>query len=169
MTQTLKKKKKQEVSYHYTDRINKQVISEILEVEKTRGLTADNLLDKARSKNSSLHKFFDWNDTSAANNWRRFQARLLINQVKLTIGEKQLFAFENVSVSINENDEENGTQRQYKRIVEILNNDDYKKQQLEVALANLTYWQQKYSDLRELKPIFKVLGDVKKKWQRKRQ
>lgn len=155
----------EQVKYKTTNKFTPEVLNEIIQVQKTEGLTAENLLEKAKDESSPLHNFFDWNDTSAANQYRLYQARLIINEVKILVGEKELFAFENVNISI----QEKQTNREYKPVIEILNNDDYRKQVITTALNNIDYWKEKYAEYKELKPIFVSIEKVKAKWQKKNQ
>lgn len=154
-----------EIKYKETEKFTQQVIGEILEVEKQNGLTAENILEKARNKSSSLHNLFEWNDSEAGERWRLHQARMLINEVKVIIEEKEVFAFENVQVKII-GDNQTETKREYKPIVEILSDVDYRKQVIQTALDNITYWKDKYSEYSELKPIFVSIDKFKKKWQK---
>jgi len=167
-----------EIQYKETGKINSNVIHEILEVEKENGLTAENLLEKAKIKDSPLHDLFDWNNTEAGEKWRLHQARVLINEVKIIVGNREMYAFENIKISVS-NREENSKEdkeeysRCYKPIVEILSNEDYRRQVIESALENITYWKEKHSDFAELKPIFvsieRVKKNLNKKWQKKKQ
>lgn len=158
----------EQVAYKNTDKFTPEVISEILEVEKEKGLTAENLLDKAKNKNSPLHNFFDWDNSSAAEKWRIQQARIIINEVKIIVNSKEMYAFENVQVQVSTNNTEQETKREYKPIVEILSKDEYRKQVIQTALDNVTYWKEKYSEYSELKPIFVSIDKVKSKWQKKK-
>ena len=51
-------------------------------------LTAENVVDDARSPESPLHQHFEWNDTAAAEKYRITQARKLISSVHVTIIEE---------------------------------------------------------------------------------
>ena len=51
--------KQKEIQYKNTEKFTPEVISEVLEVKDTYGLTAENLLRKASKKSSSLYEFFD--------------------------------------------------------------------------------------------------------------
>jgi hypothetical protein len=164
------KKMKTEMEYKITEKINEGVIKEIVEVEKQSGLTAENLLEKAKDKCSLLHNLFEWNNSKAGEKWRLHQARVLINEVKIIINEKVMYAFENVRVSINQplNDkEEREFKREYKQVIEIFNNKEYRKQVVQSALESISYWKEKYSEYQELNPIFVSIEEVKLKWQKK--
>ena len=39
--------------------------------------TPQQIVDRARDENSELHKCFEWDDSIAAENWRKQQARII--------------------------------------------------------------------------------------------
>ena len=92
------------MEYKITGRMNKKVIDEILEVKKKKGLTAKSVIEKATNKKSAMHKLFEWDNTKAGKAWRLQQARVLINEVKIIVENKEYYAFENVSVDVDTND-----------------------------------------------------------------
>ena len=164
---------KEKLQYKNTEKFTPEVISEVLEVKETYGLTAENILRKASKKSSSLYEFFDWDNSSAGEKWRLSQARILINEIKVIVEDKEISAFENVNVTIQEAETPNiksskfGS-REYKTIVEIMNNEDYRNQLIHSALAQATFWKEKYKELIELEPIFISIDETNKKWQNKK-
>jgi len=48
-------------------------------------LTAAAVVDSARDPQSPLHRYFEWDDTSAAESWRLEQARSLIRSVRVIV------------------------------------------------------------------------------------
>lgn len=48
-------------------------------------ITPEILVKEAKKRNSPLHKIFEWNDTKAAENYRLQQARILLNNIQVTI------------------------------------------------------------------------------------
>lgn len=48
-------------------------------------LLVDDVLNEAKDVNSILHKHFEWNDDKAADQYRRDQARSLIQKCKITM------------------------------------------------------------------------------------
>jgi len=162
---------KEKIQYKNTEKFTPEVISEVLEVKETYGLTAENLLRKASKKSSSLYEFFDWDNSSAGEKWRLHQARMIINEVKIVVDNKEYFAFENVNVNIDEESESNKktfSQREYVTKLEVMNNEDYRKQLIHRALSEATYWKEKHAELIELNPIFISIDTEYKKWQNKK-
>lgn len=59
-----------------------QVGEKLNEIERQNGeLTPEAVLEEARSQNSLLHRFFEWDDSAAAYAHRLWQARVLIGRV----------------------------------------------------------------------------------------
>jgi hypothetical protein len=156
------------MEYKITEKFTPEVIDEIIEIQKEKGLTAETILDEAKKKSSPLHNFFDWDNTTAGEKWRLQQARILINEVKIIVNSKEMYAFENVRIIVSEQSKETETTREYKPIMEILSKEEYRTQVIKQALENITYWKEKYSEYSELKPIFVSIDKVKKKWQSKK-
>ena len=154
------------VKYKETDKMNKAVLNEIIAIEKKDGLTAETLLEKAKDDNSSLHDFFEWDDTVAAEKWRLVQARNVINEVKILVDDTEMYAFE--SVRVNAVTEEN-SEREYKSIVEILGTSEYKSQLIERAIHEIQHWKKRYEEITELSPIFDSIKKTNTKWQNKKQ
>lgn len=164
---------KEKIQYKNTEKFTPEVISEVLEVKEAYGLTAENLLRKASKKSSSLYEFFDWDNSSAGEKWRLQQARGLINEIKIVVEDKELYAFENISISVSDSDVSTRPiskfgAREYKTIVEVMNNEDYRNQLIHRALAEATYWKERHAELTELSPIFISIENEKKKWQSKK-
>jgi hypothetical protein len=61
----------------------KDDIDELAGLKESGGgvLTAEAILERARSENSALHALFDWDDTAAAHAWRLRQAQGIIRAV----------------------------------------------------------------------------------------
>jgi hypothetical protein len=55
-----------------------QIIGEYIELHFPDGVTPHQLLEVATPKSSPIHKYFDWNDESAAHKYRLDQARGII-------------------------------------------------------------------------------------------
>ena len=115
--------------------------------------TPAQILDKARDKNSELHKCFDWNDAEAAEKWRLQQARLIVCNLvyKETSSESpppvRLFF---------KTDGESG----YKPTSLIMQNKDEYQKLLSRALAELNSFKTKYKTLSELDGVFDAIDKV---------
>ena len=159
-----------EINYKITDKLTQKIIEEILYIKDTYGLTAESIIKRAENENSPLHDFFTWEDSIAAHQWRLQEARILVNEVKIIIEDKEYAAFENVSVSHNE-----GTlkSKQYMSTLEIIDNEELRKQVIRRSLEALKHWELKNQSYTELRPIIKASQETRerlyKKWQKKKQ
>lgn len=154
--------------YITTKTITKEVVEEILDIEKEDGLSAENIVERAKDKSNPLHNFFEWDNTEAAYQYRLQQGRVLINQVRVVVEDKTLYGFENVRVIVANGD----TERFYKPIIEILNNEEQRKELIKRALQTQKYWAEQYEKYTELKPIVVAIKTTERnllrKWQQKK-
>jgi len=161
---------KEKIQYKNTEKFTAEVIDEVLEVQTKYGLTADSLLKKASKKSSSLYEFFDWDNSSAGDKWRLQQARTLINEIKVIVEDKEMYAFENIKVTIDKKTnvsdwiKKGNSSREYKPIVEIMDNVNYRQQLIQRALSEAKYWRERHLELVELKSIFCSIDVESKKW-----
>lgn len=58
-----------------------KVLDEIRSIGESA--TPQQIVERARDKNSELHKCFTWDDTKAAENWRRQEARFIRHFLKI--------------------------------------------------------------------------------------
>ena len=154
------------MKYKETEKYTKEVINEILDVKEKSGLTAETLLARASKKNNPLNNLFEWDDINAGEKWRLQQARIVINEIKWYIEDKESFVFENVNVTVESNNKTE-TRKEYKNQIEIVSNEDYKNQLITRALNEASYWKEKYQEFLELSKIFTSIENTKKKWQKK--
>lgn len=155
------------IKFKETPKYNKEVIDEILLVKEQSGLTAKNLVERARNKNSPLHNLFDWDNESAGDKYRVQQAIWIINDIKFYVEDKELYAFENVSFNVIEENSE-VEKREYLSLPEILSKEELREKMIRRALNEAEYWNNRYHDLKELSPIFNAIESTKKKWQKKK-
>jgi len=164
---------KGKIQYKNTEKFTPEVISEVLEVKEKYGLTAENILRKASKKSSSLYEFFDWDNSSAGEKWRLSQARQLINEIKIVVEDNEMYAFESINIAVQDVETTGKSpskfgSREYKTIVEIMNNEDYRNQLIHRALAEANYWKERHKELNELNSIFISIETENKKWQSKK-
>ena len=112
--------------------------------------TAEQILNKARDENTELHKCFIWDDTEAAERWRRHTARLIvcnlvIKRVDRDEDEPQLRYFYRA--------EGPG----YKPTAKIIKRPDEYQAMLRRAWNELHAFKSKYSSLSELEEIIALI------------
>lgn len=150
------KKNKKYISKAIRDEDLDQVVNEFQKISKIGGLTPENVVEAAKDKHNVLNRYFEWDDTKAGANWRKWQARFLIGSIKVRISGDAVQAFENVKVNITTNE------REYVDVVTILSNKQYEDQILNTALNEIKYWQEKYRLLKKLNPVFDAIKSVEK-------
>ena len=162
MTKTKKTMETKQAQFRVTKRLTEDVIGELLNIKNKHGLTAHNIVKIAKNRKSPLHSLFEWNDTVAAEQHRLWQARVLVNEVKVVVDDVEYSAFENVNV-FSDDDGLDGSEREYKELSEIMSSKDLRRQVLQSALQTLNYWKQKYAEYNEFEPVVEAIDKVGKK------
>ncbi len=116
-------------------------------------VTPADVLEKARDESTELHKCFEWDDTIAAEKFRKIQARDVIRFIVIKEEEKpenrpQIKVF-------HVTDKSGG----YKPVEFIVKHEDEYKALLERAWAELRAFKTKYSMLEELREIMELIID----------
>jgi len=144
-------------------KVRAQVAGERLELIRTTNggrLTPELVVRDAKPTKSPLHLAFEWDDTKAAARYRIVQAGDLIRAIIVVTDEAPdsvpVRAFVNV-----EDDERHYTSVQY-----AMSDKELRAQVVNRALLELTQWQQRYKDLKELAEVFSVIKKVNRKKRR---
>lgn len=114
----------------------------------------EQIVEAAKDENSELHKCFTWDDTVAAENWRKHQARVLVAQlvIKTETTDKEPVAVR-VIASTN-------VRNEYKPVVKVLEVEQDYADLLARAVAELKAFQQKYKTIKELREIFEAIDEL---------
>lgn len=121
--------------------------------ETEEGLTARTLLDANVPEDAPLHSEYEWDDSTAADNWRLHQSRHFINSIAVvainaeTNEEVQVRAFHVISDS-------------YEPLQAIITQPDKYETLLSNAKAELAVFKRKYNTLKELTPVFQAITEV---------
>lgn len=122
-------------------------------------LTANIIVDDAKSGSSPLHNLFEWDDTEAAIKYRERQARDLLISVRVLV------------------EEEDGVEEPYRAFVNIIDEvegsvyvdaitavcvDEYREQLLTRAIREIHAWLNRYHELQELAEVQKAITIVKR-------
>lgn len=129
-----------------------QVIGQrIEELSHDRAITPDDLVQDAKIEGSPIHSYFEWNNESAAHQYRLVQARELIRSIVIeTKGGETVRAFHNVYL---EEFEEN----KYVSLDKALESEPLWKQVVSIALREANAWKLKYQTYSELDPIVEAI------------
>lgn len=142
-------------------KINVQSAGERLEKIRKKHdgrLLPKDVVEDARPEKSLLHPQFEWDDSTAAEEYRRVQARELIRaivvvEVKDDGPKGPVRAF--VHVLQNGDDEET-----YTHIDCVMSNPDLRDQLLDRAKEELLSWRRRYDNLKELAAVYEAIDLV---------
>ena len=135
-----------------------QIVGEELERiknKKSGHLSAEAVVAAAKAKKSPLHQYFNWDDNSAAAQFRLNQARNLINAVKVEVTSVKK---KPVSVRAFVHLKKNGDG--YQGIVDVLSDEEKTHKLLHQALDEALSWKARYEELQELAPVFTSISEV---------
>lgn len=139
---------------------NPEIVAELTRLAARRGgeLHPADVVRAARPETSVLHSHFDWDDSTAAEKYRLWQARRLIRVVvdytKLADGTT---ASHRVFVSLTP-DRENDSG--YRVTVDVMNDPAQRAQLLADARADMRRFTAKYRQLTELAAVFDAMADA---------
>lgn len=131
-----------------------QVAGEFLEhIDKTVGLTAKNVLEASRSESSPLHDDFEWDDTVAAEEYRKKQASHIICCIETVIKTNKNEDVQTRAFCIVKEEDT----KVFKPIVSILKNKDTTEQLYQCACRELKIFRKKYESIEKLSNIFHLI------------
>lgn len=102
-------------------------------------LKVDDVLDEAKDETSPLHKHFEWDDTAAADKYRRDQARHLIQKCKITLIENEPVSIR-AFVSLQSDRDSGGG---YRLTSEVVTDERRKQELLHDIQLTIARWTQK--------------------------
>lgn len=132
---------------------------ELEQVRKSnRGvLTAQNVVSYAKDKSSALHSQFDWDNKSAGNKYRLWQARQLIALHVDVVEEDTSPVRAYVSLS---SDRGKGGYRSTK---DVMKRPAWREQLLSDAIREMERFRERYQSLKELAGVFEAMEAVRSK------
>lgn len=139
-----------------------QEVGEILSQLAAGGeLDPKEVLEAARPPTSPLHKYFNWDDTNAAEAFRVWQARKLIKSVVLVVESLATEADAPTPVFLNIISDDG--EREYYETTTILETPSLYKKALEQALTELDRVRKKYEHLKELRDVWRAIKRSRRK------
>lgn len=126
-------------------------------LEEQNALTAQRLVDESRPEDAPLHDAFEWNDTIAAEEWRKHTARHIINS--LVIREETqapVRAFFNIRAE--------GSS--YQSIHAIIKQPDKMDCLLGEAYAEMEAFRRKYAMLEQLRGVMDAIDTCMEQYRR---
>jgi len=117
----------------------------------------EQIVEIARPPTSPIHKYFDWDDETAAKKYRLQQARRIVNALYISIENVETRAFESVYLKAID-------ETSYMNSETIFNSKDLWLQVVDAAKRELLYWEAKYSLYKQQLPeIFQAIERLKER------
>lgn len=125
---------------------------------KEHRLTGRDLVEESRPEDAPLHRYFEWDDTKAAELYRERQGRDLIAHIVLVQEEKEEESKEPVPVRVRAFHNVDET-AEYHPIQQVLTNEDLHQKLLESARKDMIIFREKYKTLVELGSVISAIND----------
>lgn len=122
-------------------------------------LRPEDVIEYAKDPTTNLHDAFTWDDSIAANAWRKHQARQLI-RVSMEFLPMDPPTKYKVFLSLKE---DRYNDRGYRAMVDVLADGDLRQVMLSEAIMDMETFMQKYDTLKELAGVFAEMQKVIKK------
>jgi len=134
------------------------VLSELQAIEERDGiLNPQAVVDFARDPKTELHKKFEWENETAGDQYRLWQARKIIT-AQVVVANKQQKSIEvQAFVSITSDRHPQGG---YRSIVSVMSDDELREKMLADAKRDFQTFKRRYQDLTELATVFQELEHV---------
>lgn len=119
----------------------------------TESITPEQVLNAARDKKSIMHQFFEWNDTVAAEKYRKMQAQQLILKIAYVKDEKdtqQKRYYHNISYSTGE----------YHPVEYVFQHEDAYSMLKKRAIDYLRNAEKKFAEIEELQSVWHLIKQV---------
>jgi len=119
---------------------------------KTEKLEPKDVVSSAENPRSYLHRYFEWDDTRAAHQYRLHRARHLLASIEVVIAP----AVQSKPVRAYAAFRKDGTpqQKEYVTITDALADPEKRQELLHRAMKEILRWRKEYRALEELAPIF---------------
>lgn len=127
---------------------------EIERIQERDGVvTKETLLDESRPEEAPLHPAFEWNDALAAENYRLYQARSIINDIVVEVVRNDDGKTQKAPAFVNVVEGKHNPAR-YLSLDVALSKEDKRTAVLNNAKVELKSFRNKYANLTELAGVF---------------
>ncbi len=120
-------------------------------------LRPDDVVERARSQNSALHKYFEWDDTEAAAAYRMHQARQVIRVVVRLIPRQ---ASPSVAVRAYISLPSDRAQGGYRAVEDVANDETRAAEAMMELRRLLTRMEMRYGALASVSDVLARIGDI---------
>jgi hypothetical protein len=144
---------------------NEAILEELAQLYEEHGtLRAEDVVEFAQDESTALHSEFEWDDSEAARQYRLEQARKIIRINVNILPTRNGNVTVPVYVSLVQDRSQPGGG--YRRLVDVMSDDEMREQLLQQALAEFQRVGRRYRALQELAPVFTALDRVTRRMQR---
>lgn len=146
----------------YSYRTPADVVGSVLEdIEKKNGeVTAESFLEESREPSSPTHSMFEWDDSVAAEKYRLRQSSQIINQLEISV---EVGEIETVTAFVNVKSKSVKDSGSFVNIRSAMSDEEYRKQVLDNALAELKSFKKRYAQYSELAIVFRSITEYERK------
>lgn len=130
---------------------------------KEGNLKPESIINAAKRKNSPMHKVFNWDDKSAAHEYRLTQARYITRSIEVTYDEKPdvpVRAYESITI---EKTTDEPKRKVYQSTEQILKTPSERDELLGNAIRDALAFKRRYRALSELSIVFSAVDEFLKK------
>lgn len=152
------------VARRYSEKDSRIIACELKKIQQESSVITPKLVVLAAEDEANpLHKYFEWNNTKAAERYREWQARSLIISVYLVDSDDEGAAPVRAFVNLKpDQDDEFIPDQGYVFTPSIASKANYQAQVLDYAKAQLLAWRNKFGAYREFFGIVKEIDRVTK-------
>ena len=142
-----------------------QKVGEYLErIAKADGkISPRKLVKMARSGDSPIHEFLEWDDKMAGESFRIMQARKIISHFEVELSFNGETTVEKAFFNLEFNEEKSENQNGYVDLETVVTTKEYQDQVVENALKELIAWKDRYKRYQALNAIFEAIEKVQRK------
>lgn len=135
------------------------VLRELETIRRGAGglLKAEDVVEFAKDENTALHNCFTWDDSTAAHQYRLWEARTLI---RICVKDAPKEDMPPMRVYVSMAAERLLPGGGYRSMVEVLSDEEKRRQLLEQATREFEQWQAKYQQLSELASVFEAMNTL---------
>ena len=153
-------------------KVDANVAGKVFEKLQDEGrLNAEAVVKVSTPKNAPLHVEFEWRNSVAGHEWRKHQARNLMNGIAVVEIVREEHEPQQIELAVPEKEVRPETRaffrlapgENYESLMTIMNSNDKRKALLDMALRELETFQKKYQILSELSAVFDAIDMVKAK------
>lgn len=121
---------------------------------RNKQLTPEGVVESSRPADAPLHRCFEWDNTRAAEEHRKEQARRLIRSIYVIQDDPRTGASRETIAYISADGDDG---RCYISSARLMTDADLRSAAISEALRSLEAWQRRYHHLQELRPLFQAI------------